>query len=408
MEKVYSQEEFDALPLIPENNRLFSTFHDAYGLGEYNPWVLDLESRIRAITAKNFEINTEELFVIKAEGFQRNRIDHVGFEAKHKFSEDFTVPSLEPLIDIAGLPILTRGNVSVISGKPKSGKSLIAIFNIIGGYIPTDVPLNHGFNINKSLKSGGILYIDTEQSYGTFAHRIFKCISSGSLEQMPRWLNAYNLRIFPPDVLIKLTQILFYESYLRSSGLNLVIIDGIGDYSSEGPNEEKQSIQLVRYFEQLALIYDCHIVLILHKNKSNDNTRGFLGSQLERKVEASLDVRKEEDGKIIVVPEMLRNAGFCPSLRYQFDESGVPYFLEMVYPPEFKKNLDLIKEIFSGREMISKKEMLDSIIKIKDVKERRARDILDEFIRTGKVQKESGKDEYRIPEPHPGKEELLF
>ena len=113
-------------------------------------------------------------------------------------------------------------------------------------------------------------------------------------------------------------------------------------------------------------------------------------------------------GQILVVPEMLRNVGNCPSLRYKFDESGVPHFLEMDYPPGFKKSMELMNDIFTGKEVLSKREILDRIMKIKEVKDRRARDVLDEFIRTGKVKKDSYKDEFRKPENPQATDDFTF
>lgn len=397
MDNKLSFEDFINLPLTPENNREFKYYAEWGRNLTGNPWVVNLENKIKDICRKK-DFKDRNPFEIKTESLNLIFSDPLYFDIHHRFSKDFKVPIIEPILTIDGLSILTRGNLSAITGKPKTGKSMFLVYNILRNFLNQKDNQTSIQVFPKKEWYEGVIYIDTEQSSGTFYQRFDKLIKVCEMTGPPDWLHAYNLRIFDPLMLLRLTQSIFFDSYLKSNGLIWAVVDGIGDFSSEGLNEESESYRIVKFIEQLALIYNCHITLVIHKNKTSDTTRGFLGSQLERKLEASFDVRQEDNGQFIVVPELLRNVGFCPSLRYQFNDFGIPQFKSLDYPPGFKRKMNFIENILPKGKALSKKEVLLKITELQKVKERRAKDILEDLITAGKITEDKENDLYRLAE----------
>ena len=75
-----------------------------------------------------------------------------------------------------------------------------------------------------------------------------------------------------------------------------VIIDGVADFVSD-VNNAVECNAFIAELHQLAIDYDCPIICILHENPTQDSgkMRGHLGSQLERKAESNLRLKRTED-----------------------------------------------------------------------------------------------------------------
>jgi len=109
----------------------------------------------------------------------------------------------------------------------------------------------------------------------------------------------------------------------------LSVIDGIADFIGS-VNDEEEANNIVSFFEHLAIKYNTAIILILHLNPGSDKERGHLGSQLQRKSESVLTIKKEGDISILEA-KLLRSGAtgdFTP-IRYQFNqEKGYHVFME--------------------------------------------------------------------------------
>jgi len=86
----------------------------------------------------------------------------------------------------------------------------------------------------------------------------------------------------------------------RRKGVFAVIIDGVADLCTD-VNNPVEANQLVAELQALALEFNCPVIVVLHENAGHDNgkARGHLGSQLERKAESNLRLKKS--GEITTV-----------------------------------------------------------------------------------------------------------
>lgn len=175
----------------------------------------------------------------------------------------------------------TLGNFSIITGKPKSGKtfnvSAIAAAAICGRKV-----LNYTVTLPADRKT--VLYIDTEQARPhcrTVIRRIYKM--AGLTHQ-----DKSNLMFCPLRELNDLMRIAFIEKCLKEfPTIGLVIIDGIRDLLKD-INSQTESNMVVNKLMEWTAYYDNHIVGVLHQNKNDDNTRGALGSETNNKAESTM------------------------------------------------------------------------------------------------------------------------
>ena len=104
----------------------------------------------------------------------------------------------------------------------------------------------------------------------------------------------------------------------------MVIIDGIRDlvFDINSPNESTEIISKLMIWTE---VYQLHIHTVLHVNKTDDNARGHLGTELLNKAETILQVvRDEKDPNIsIVKPMSIRDVEFEP-FAFRIDDDGLP------------------------------------------------------------------------------------
>ena len=191
------------------------------------------------------------------------------------------------------------GDFSVIIGKAKSRKSFLINIALCAAVL--DVP---ALGIIKSQLVGkAVLYFDTEQStyYVLLAIKRI-CTATGIAN--PNNLKVYALRKFTPAERLELIEFAIYNT----PNLGLVVIDGIKDLITS-INDEEQATMIASKLLKWTTETNCHIVTVLHQNKSDTNARGHIGTELTNKAETVLSVSKsDKDTEIsIVEPQQTRN-----------------------------------------------------------------------------------------------------
>ena len=98
------------------------------------------------------------------------------------------------------------------------------------------------------------------------------------------------------------------------------MIDGVADFIAS-VNDEADSNGIVHFFSQLAIEYNTLIVLVIHLNPGSDKERGHLGSQLQRKAETILAVRKDGDLSYIDSKDSrIINRDSIPAIQFKYDK----------------------------------------------------------------------------------------
>lgn len=235
-----------------------------------------------------------------------------------------------PVIKQGDIPILSRGNIACITGKAKSCKTFLTSA-IAAAFLEND-----NLTISKGVNNGTILYIDTEQSKShvqCVQQRIYK-MCGWSIYSPDERLTMLAMRKLSPEERRNMT-----EEAIRTLKPDLVIIDGIRDLV-EDFNDIKSSAAIVRQLMKLSDTFNCGILTVLHQNKSDNNARGHLGSEITNKSETVLQLTNIEN-KIIVSPEASRNQDI-QEFAFQINNNGIPVLSSI---PKNKESLR--KEIIS-------------------------------------------------------------
>ena len=201
-------------------------------------------------------------------------------------------PEATPVLFIADKGICTAGNLAVITGQAKTGKSAV-----IGATLATLLDGKEHLGMRGGNPEGrAVIHFDTEQSRYDHHQLVRRAMSRAGVKEAPKWLRSYSLADVPTAE--RRAYLIAEMGAARSdhAGIALVIVDGIADLCLD-PNDLPEAISLVEELHRAAIRYDCAILVVLHLNPGTQTgkIRGHLGSELERKVEAVLMVEKEEE-----------------------------------------------------------------------------------------------------------------
>lgn len=210
-----------------------------------------------------------------------------------------------PRFSLAGVPICTPGNLTVVAGPPKSAKSaatgamMASTFAVSGSDCL-------GFE-SSNPQGHALVHIDTEQC--PFDHWDgIQRIARRAGTDAPAWLRSYCLTGFSAADVRHSFQLLTEQAAKDCGGVHCVIVDGIAD-AAQDVNDPAESNDLVTELHALAIKFDCPVVNIIHVNPGSDfKTRGHLGSQLERKSETNLRLEKDGDGVTVIYADKNRRA----------------------------------------------------------------------------------------------------
>jgi hypothetical protein len=127
------------------------------------------------------------------------------------------------------------------------------------------------------------------------------------VDSPPAWLASYGLAGFSAQELRRALVDRVKDASNRG-GIFAVIIDGTADLVND-VNDAKECNPFVAELHALAISHDCPIINVVHENPGKDGgkMRGHLGSQLERKAESNLRLKKSDE-ITVVFSEKMRKA----------------------------------------------------------------------------------------------------
>lgn len=210
----------------------------------------------------------------------------------------------DKILTFKGSKVLSVGNLCAIVAPPGTGKSQVCeaiACSIINQHSDT-----LGFKVDSRVAAdNGILYVDTERSNNDCIRGFYrmKLRSEAHREE-----NSYLVKkngdlngvVFKSFVQIsdKKLRRLRIENQVRNGGYRMLMIDGITDLIRD-PNDLGEAGDVVSWLISLANIYNIGILTTIHDNPVNGQTkpRGHMGSELYRKVEGMLLLRRNPEDK---------------------------------------------------------------------------------------------------------------
>jgi hypothetical protein len=302
----------------------------------------------------------------------------------HIFNDSVSIERPIPVLTIDGHTILSRGNLSVISGKVKTGKSALNYSLLAGAIRMEGLPIDTlGVNVTLNREEQAVIHFDTEQSKYDWHNKLKQTVNRAGISSKPDFFESYHLLEFTIWDRIKYLEDMFEYNHRKHNGIYLAVVDGVADLV-KSVNDEVECNKIVDLFHRLAVEYDCPIVLLAHLNPDGGKMRGHLGSQLERKAESVLVVERE--GEISNInPLFCRNANFLKIPLQQFywneDKKEHSFYGQKTEEDKQEQKIaeyeDVLSEIFSeSQPEIKKSEFKEKICKVMGVKKSSAYNII--------------------------------
>jgi RecA-family ATPase len=218
--------------------------------------------------------------------------------AARKYNPDI-IPEKQPVVYTVGGSICgTLGNLCVITGMPKVGKSTITAGLIASAFNMYDI-----FGCKLTFPPGrrGLAYFDTETAPYDFYAQIERFKQFAERNTTPEYLHAYNFREDAPETILKLI-----EHHFQNIDTPIAIIDGLLDLIYDF-NDAVQSKNLINTLKRWGKVYNCLIIVILHQGKNtNGNTLGHLGSMTDRYCQSTIEIQRDNN-TLTIAPKLLRS-----------------------------------------------------------------------------------------------------
>jgi hypothetical protein len=225
------------------------------------------------------------------------------------FNLQTVLPEEEIIISIQGKNVGSINNAVVITGKPKSRKSVVA-HAVIGAALSKAPCLG----IECNILNGDVILIDTEQS----KHDLFKSLTRMkhliNLQTFPEALKVYSFRPLNPEQIKKgISEILQTNKKVK-----LIIIDGGLDLINN-MNDIEETKQTIDFIKGILSSYNICLVMILHQSKSTNFTIGHFGSFMDRFAQSNIQVTKDDKGNSSISSQMMRSDADFQSFDFYYN-----------------------------------------------------------------------------------------
>jgi hypothetical protein len=288
--------------------------------------------------------------------------------------------------------IATRGNFSLVIGKPKSRKTFFTT-TLMAAAVSSDCILGKIVGNLPSHKSR-VVYFDTEQ--GSYhVQKVVKRVEKLTQSSLKNF-EAFALRKFSYDIRLALIE----EKIYATEDLGIVFIDGVRDLVSS-INDEEQATKTITLLLKWTEERDIHIVCVLHQNKNDNNARGHLGTELVNKAETVISVKKPSDNKQISIVE----AEYCREkefgeFRFEIDENELPILSnsnyekkkKIVLPENFEHEFhqSVLQMVFSEESKLNHSDLVHAIKGVMAIKgykigDNKSKDFVKYFVNEGTV-----------------------
>lgn len=229
---------------------------------------------------------------------------------------DITKDYLEPpfLFYKDSVGFMPCGDISAVKAKSKNGKShfcAILAAALLGG---------RTFDVGTQDDARSVLWCDTEQALYNTAKLLRKIYALAGLptDKQDSRIKVIYLRPKTPKERMRI--ISREAKRLRPT---LVIIDGVADVC-ENFNDVTESSDTINVLMRISAECNCHILCVLHENKSKDDEgmKGHLGTLLLQKASDVWQVKK--DGDVFTATQTDTRNQPCDPISFKLDQNGVP------------------------------------------------------------------------------------
>ena len=261
------------------------------------------------------------------------------FQHEDEINDSTIVSDPVPVIMIRDSIFAVKGDISIVGGLPKAGKTSCSVF-MIATALMKDKPAGFdSLQINSTYCQGEkVIYIDTEQPK-SYTNRLRKqVLNILGVDSHPKELKIFNLRKYESAKKLEKVKELMNE-YPKA---HLWIIDGVADLIKD-PNDTKESFGIIEFFMMASDKLNTAIVLYIHENPGTaGKLRGNLGSEAERKCGGAIAIKKIKDkGCHSIEAKLIRGSADFDTVFFRFErELGRMVSLNDSESSEVKKSTD--------------------------------------------------------------------
>lgn len=258
------------------------------------------------------------------------------------FNFEQAPPAEECTYAINGTEVAHPGNVETITAAQASGKSS---FTAAGIAAPMGAADRDYLGWQSSNPKGyAMIHFDTEQSTYDHDKLIRRSIKRAGIDKPPDWFSSYSLVGWDTTDMIKALHVTLTHAKFRFGGIHSLWLDGIADYVSS-VNEEAECMDFIRRLHALAKEFETVIWNILHLNPGSDfKSRGHLGSQIERKSETVIQLKKDGDEIVAAYTTKSRRAPISEKYGARFKWCDLSY-MHVSTSTKIEESIDQLKTI---------------------------------------------------------------
>lgn len=273
---------------------------------------------------------------------------------KKRIDGSIEVKPVVPTVFIAGSRFAVKGDISMISGKPKAGKSTITKMVLATALMKERKSDVDTLGIESVYCDGKtVIYIDTEQNPSDTKQFYEEVLQIAGLTEKEA-----------PHFLVLNWRDLDYNECLQHlasvfeliQDIHMIILDGITDLIPSA-NDETSSVMLIRYLMKESTTRNVCIIALIHENGDSGKMRGHIGAEASRKCQGTISIRYDEAKKVRVIKPLFLRRGKMFEEIYWESHEGIPKTcdaeiitaLKEQEASEEKKNkeaYDIVKKMF--------------------------------------------------------------
>ena len=219
-------------------------------------------------------------------------------------------------------PLDKSGGIMMISAKAKGGKTG-CLGALVAGAIRRAGDENVdclGFYVAPCPFGKRVIHIDTEQSEEDHEDGVYSIVERANYgDDHPEHLHTYDFTSIH-DRFLALEQRLFNP---KLPPVHMIFVDGIADMVGS-VNDEDTAVSVCEKIIEWCKQLDCGMVVVLHENQKGLGgagvTRGWLGSQLERKAYSHISISYNNDEYVIDFINCRKTPRNLPQLTFVFSD----------------------------------------------------------------------------------------
>lgn len=252
-----------------------------------------------------------------------------------RITDKTIVKPLTPTVWVSGSRFAVKGDLSMISGPPKAGKSTTTKM-ILATALMEKIPDNlDTLGIRSEYASGqNIIYLDTEQNPADTVELKNNVLQIAGMKVQPPNFHVYNLREKDWNYNVKFLASIFQ----RVKDIHLIIIDGITDFLPSA-NDEVAGNVMIRYLMKQSTVCNTCIIALIHENGASavGKMRGHIGAEAARKCQGTISVRFDDAKGVHAIHAVyLRKAKKFDPIYWTSNE-GIPQSCDASMIEDFKK-----------------------------------------------------------------------